>query len=161
MANARVTVRDKGYSALLRRARAISGEGQLSVGVHPREGLTHYEDGTTVAQVARWHENGTRRMVARPFLSYWWIRENGARKIRRATLDALENSLARNQDPLRALDRAGERYVAQVRATFRLMKPIKISTARRKKSREVLIDSGLLWRSIGYRARVGKRRSRG
>jgi hypothetical protein len=143
----------------MRRAKAISGEGQLSVGIHPREGRFRYGSGVTVSQVARWHEIGTRRMPARPFLTYWWTRENGARRIRDATRKALELSLTRGTDPLRALQQAGERYVAQIQSTFQLMRPIKISTARRKRSSEVLVESGMMWRSIGYRARVGGRQA--
>ena len=155
---ATITTRDKGYNRLLRRAQAISGAGQLSVGIHPREGRRRYTGGQTVAQVARWHETGTKRMPARPFVFYWWVRENGQRKVRDTTRRALQASLANGTDPTRALQRAGERYVAEIRTTFDLMKPIAISTAKRKRSRQVLVETGLLWRSVGYRVRVGGRR---
>lgn len=158
MANrARVTVRDRGYNALLRRARALEGGGQLTVGVHPREGGMHYPEGQTVSQVARLHESGTRHMVARPFLTYWFTRAGGSRRIRDATRRALVGYLDTGADPRRALERAGERYVAQVRATFDLMRPLRLSTIRRKRSSRVLYESGMLWRAVGYRVRVGRR----
>lgn len=156
-----ITTRDKGYNALLRRARKLEGGAQLTVGIHPREGRRRYPDGASVAQVARWHESGTRYMPARPLISYWWARENGRRRVRDATRRALENALRTGADPVLALSRAGARYVGQVRATWDLLRPLRLATIRRKRSSRVLYDTGLLWRSIGYRVRVGSRRAEG
>lgn len=142
---------------MLRRALSIAGKGKLTVGIHPREGRQRYRKGQTVSQVARWHEEGTDNMDARPFLSYWWTRGNGQRRVRDATRRALERAISRGEDPRRALERAGERYVAQVRATFDLMRPLRLQTIRRKRSAQVLYDTGLLWRSVGYRVGVGRK----
>lgn len=152
----KVTTVDRGYNRLIKRAKRLP-EGQVTIGIHPRDGQKKYLSGVTVSEVARLHESGTSRMPARPFLTHWWTIQGGQRRIRDATREALNQALRTGRDPRKRLEAAGARYQVQIRETFRRMKPIAPSTARAKGSTQILIDSGLLWRSIGFRVTFKRR----
>lgn len=143
---------DKGYNRFMRAAKRGIG-GRLTIGIHPREGRRTYANGLTVSALYRIQATPTASKPARDPIAYWWNEQNGKRRIRDATREALKKEITAGPRAARKnLNAAGARYVAQVREAFRLQAPLKRSTVRRKRSSRILYDTGQLWRSIDYRA---------
>ena len=122
---------------------------ELTVGIHANEAARVHSNGVTVLQAAIWNEFGTDTIPARPFLTAWFD-EN---------LDLLffwvkgEFSLVAQgkQSKDQALRRVGEKCVAAIkqRMVSRIPPPNRPSTIAKKGSDIPLIDTGLLWSSIG------------
>ncbi len=66
----KVTVRDNGADALLRRMRQARGPKAVTVGVHAEEGAAPHGD-ATVMDVAMFQEFGTANQEPQPFLTSW------------------------------------------------------------------------------------------
>lgn len=146
-----VTVRDRGYSRLLRAVRGMR-DGGISIGIHPREARVAYPGGATVGEVARVHASGGRYLPRRDPIGQWWERE-GQREVLRRTRAALTRALRSGRPPWRELERAGAEMVRRARAEFQRLRPLAPATVRRKGSRRILVRTGLLLRSVQYRVR--------
>lgn len=151
----RVRVVDRGYNRLLRAVRR-NDQGALTVGIHPREGRRRYSSGVTVAQVASWHSQGAGDLPVRDPLATWFDGP-GRRRMLDANRTALDQMVRTGKSPRQTLDRAGRRFVEQVRATAARLRPLASSTRRQKRSGRILDRTGLLLRSYDYRVLLGER----
>ncbi len=110
----KVTTRDRGADALLRRARAARGPHAVTVGVHTEEGAAPHGDDTTVLDVAAFHEFGTKDMVGRQPIGGWFDKteQANARK-----LQALAEGVVTGTAPDlgRSLDAFGKQAVTELR----------------------------------------------
>lgn len=110
----KITERDNGAKALLARMKAARGVHGVTVGIHEQEGSQSHGDGTTVLDVAVFHEFGTEHLNARHPFSGWYDsteREN-AKKLK-AIAEGLVTG--RTQDADRALDAFGAQSAAELR----------------------------------------------
>lgn len=142
----KVIDRDRGYAALMRATRQLQhyrGAVDLAPG--------RYRSGMTVAQVAALHERGTRRMPQRDFMGRWWTR-GGKAQLARAQRRAARLLVTARNAPLaeRVLAAAGNEAVRDIRAGFQRLAPLAPSTVASKGSRTILIETGLLSRSIRF-----------
>lgn len=110
----KVTVRDRGADALLRRARAARGRHAVTVGVHAEEGAAPHGDDTTVLDVAAFHEFGTKNMVGRQPIGGWFDKTEPANARR---LEALAEGVVTGKAPDldRSLDAFGKQAVTELR----------------------------------------------
>lgn len=158
MAAVRTTVKirdiDRGFNRYVRNV-ADAQRGHLRVGVQPADAARRYASGQTVGDVAALHEQGTRRMPTRPFLTSWFARR-GLRYISQVTEILRQNTV--RGGARRALRELGHRAALEVRAGFRSLAPLSPATIARKGSARILRETGLLARSIS--ATVDVRRAR-
>lgn len=152
----RVVVRDRGYSRLIRAVRR-TGEGALTVGIHPREGRQRYpRTGRTVAEVANFHAVGAGRLPVRDPLATWFD-AGGRRKMTQATRRALNRALRSGGSARRDLEAAGQRFVEQIRATAPRLRALAPSTVRAKGHGRILFRTGRLLQAYGFRVNLGRR----
>lgn len=126
------TVNDKGH--------------ELSVGVM---GDGTYEDGTSVVDVASWHEFGKGHNPQRSFIRAWFDENSAANKnfVRQQAKQQLQG----RQTMQRSLELLGLRAVGGMQkriASGRIKPPLSEATIRRKGSSVPLVDTGQLRSSI-------------
>lgn len=112
------------------------------VGVVPRDADLRYENGATVADVARWLTNGTPNMAARPYQQR--ARQAAVPKLRKI----IREELKAGKPPVEALGKAaGEMANALVReidTAAAWAEPLADSTVKKKGHRKPLSDTHLL-----------------
>jgi hypothetical protein len=115
MARSSIKVRDNGANALLKRMRAARGRHAVTVGLHAEEGAAPHGDGTTVLDVAAFHEFGTTEMDGRQPIGGWFDanEQKNTQKLQ-AIADGLVSGKAPDLD--RSLDAFGAQAVTDLRA---------------------------------------------
>lgn len=142
----KVTSKDKGYKAALKRYSAMGSK--LQVGV-PSDGTMHSGGDMTIADLATIHEFGL-GVPERSFLRAWFDGNQG--RIRKM-ISLMQQSVAtgkRTQEQALAL--LGQKWVSeiQVRMSANIPPPLKPATIQRKGSSIALIDTGQLRSAITY-----------
>jgi hypothetical protein len=159
---------DKGYKRIKRSLDKLKGS-YVTIGVHENAG-TYPEGKPTVGEVAFWNEYGTRNIPARPFLRFTMTQKyrEFVRKTKEYFLDVIAGVLGERA----ALDTLGFRIASEIQNSIKKAMiwatPLADSTVRRKMkgsekehvvkgksvSVKILIDSGLLLRSIGFKSYI-------
>jgi hypothetical protein len=152
--NAQIKQTDRGMRKLMAQVERWSSV-TLSVGVHQREGKRRYPGGLSVSEVARLHANGTRRMPRRDPVGDWAV--SARRRVITTGREALAETARTGQSPMRRLELAGRKYVAEVREQFAIQPRLAPATIERKGSSKILVEHGLLWRAITFQVQLGKR----
>ncbi len=149
--SARVESKDRGAAALVAAATKLVSQGRntaLRVGV--LQGSAAHVGGTTVGEVAMFHEFGTATIPQRSFLRGWYDEYLDRNKAlwRKMMARVARNELTREQ----ALGQMGSLFVAQIqkRITDHIPPPLADSTIAHKGSSTPLIDTGQLKASITF-----------
>lgn len=149
--------KDKGYKALVVRAKDMARSMPVRVGIHPDAGSEHYPDGTSVLDVAIWNEFGTENIPERSFLRAWFEKNQprALAMLKRINQLVLEGKLTREQ----GLNQLGLRWVAEIqeRMSKGIPPPNAPSTIAKKGSSTPLIDDGILRSSIKHTIGDGRR----
>lgn len=151
-------------------APALTGaRAKITVGIHGAEGdamhgeATFAEDGAlepntelTVAEVATFHEFGTRHIPQRSFIRAWF--DESVAENRALLLSQMQLAIAGKLTLEQALERCALKFEAGVRKRIRarIPPPLAQSTIDRKGSSTPLIDTGQLVSSIRAKAEVIK-----
>ncbi len=135
-----ITVRDNGYGRLLDRLVPMSRRSRITVGVQSPESSQSYPRGLTVGSVASIQHS------TRPFLSSWF--DANASTLPGQFASVLRRTLLSNAFGAKQFDKLGRIWVDGVRRQMTVQRSLKLSTIRRKGSSVVLVDSGLLSRSV-------------
>lgn len=149
--------KDKGYRALIVRARDLAHSVPVRVGIHDADGGKAYKDGTTVLQVATWQEFGTETIPERSFLRAWFDIERV--KIQASMVAISKAILSGKYTREQGLNLLGLRWVGEIqkRMSNRIPPPLAPATIARKGSDVPLIDTGQLRASIKHSIGSGKR----
>lgn len=148
MPAARVTVKDRGWKAVLTRiTRAARGKPTLSIGIHAEEGAeTHTGEGITMAELGEIHEFGL-GVPQRSFIG-GWADEN--EDLHKAQLKAMAQAVVKGtvESAEQGLERLGVLFVAQVQKRMSDgIEPPSLVDGRVIR----LIDTGQLRSSITFR----------
>lgn len=145
-----VTIKDKGYRALMSRAKR--GQPTLKVGVYGDAAMVAHEDSElTNGELAAIHEFGTedQRVPERAWLR-GYVDENGARitkMIARISQEVLKGKIT----PEQGLNLLGLQLVGEIKRRLpHLSPPLEDETIRRKGSSATLIDKGQFRSSISH-----------
>ncbi len=150
---ANVVDRDLGFRALRTRV-AKTGFQKVTVGIHAEDGEEQYDPETplTIAEIASFHEFGTRHIPERSFLRATVDEsENDIRVMMRRLGRRIMSNSARMQ-PTEALTILGLHVQSLIRKRIRqgIPPPIAPATIARKGSSVPLIDTGQLIQSITF-----------
>lgn len=147
----KVTTRDNGANALLKRMRASKGPIAVTVGVHAEEGNAPHGEATNL-DVAAFHEFGTEHIPRRSFIADWADEnEEKNRERLRKIGEAIVSGTVPSVEV--GLERFGVLAVADVqkRIVGGIDPPLSDVTIERKGSSTPLIDTGQLRSSVTYR----------
>lgn len=149
---ARVTVRDRGHAALMRRLARLHGS-KVTVGIQSEEGGGVASGGLTVAEVAEINEFG-HGVPARSFVRAW--ADDSEAEIRAQAKSAAER-VVKGTDPGAASDQAGLWAVGSMQARIAGgIEPANApSTIAKKGSDTPLINTGQLRASIRHKVLEG------
>ena len=153
MSRSRVTENGKGIRALQREMRALTREFRLTIGIHSKDSKPYQkgsDEPATTAQVGSFHEFGTEKIPARPWLTPVFADNrqryiNGIRCQLRLLLDQAIT-------PAQAVGRVGEVIVGDIKERIAngIEPALDEKTIKRKGSSKPLIDTGQLRQSITY-----------
>ena len=149
----KVTDRDRGYAALMKRLKAEKLS--LTVGVHEAEGSEPHGDEMTVADLATIHEFGLGHVPERSFLRAW--ADEQAEEIKK-DLGGIGKAVAEGKlTAEQGLERFGSLAVGQIqqRIVAGIDPPLAEETVKRKGSSTPLVDTGQLKSSITYVVKKG------
>lgn len=132
------------FKSALREAAKKAAGGKVKVGIVEQ---ATYENGRSIAQVAYWNEYGTATIPPRPFFRQT-IAEHKDEWPEKAAAVMRRNG----GDATQTLELMGESVKGQLVETIQNFRepPNAESTVRKKGFNKPLIDTGTLWRSIGY-----------
>ena len=151
MARSKVTVRDRGANALLKRMRDARAPRAVTIGVHAEEGTAPHGE-ATLLDVAAFHEFGTERTPRRSFIADW-SDENEQKNRERLSLIGAAVLTGKLPSVEVGLARFGLLGVADVqkRMVAGIAPPLAEVTVERKGSSTPLIETGQLKSAVTYR----------
>lgn len=131
---------------------------EVSVGVQGKDSEKRYLNGATLAQVAAWHEYGTKKMPARPFIRHTLTEHADAIAASRARM--ISNLINGRAKTVRdAAIGFGKAQVGLVRETIvraeEWAEPLAPSTVKKKGFADPLIETGTMVNSVSWAIREG------
>ena len=144
---------DHGWKARLKGLLALKAPAHVDVGILESAGVE--KDGTSVIDVAEWHEFGTATIPERSFIRAWF--DEAEPQLRQDFAALMRTVAAGKRTRAEVLELMGQRMVGQVQARMAagVPPPNAPSTVRRKGSSTPLIDTGVLRSSVTYRTGGG------
>lgn len=153
-----VTVKDRGYAALMRRLARAAKPTSVTVGIHSDKGGEVHDEasGVTVVDVGAFHEFGL-GVPRRSFIADWveQNQEHHRELITKAAQAVLAGTLTIDQATARLgarLEAECKRRLTQTPADW---PPLDPRTVARKKSSKPLIDTGALRAAITHKVEKG------
>lgn len=147
----KITDRDKGAKALMKRLQAAAERSRVTVGVHEEDGSAkHSGSDATIAEVMSFHELGL-GVPRRSFIADWFDEDEEKNKAAFRKIGA--GVFAGKFTPEQGLDRFGVYAVGQIQKRIRdgIEPELADATVDAKGSSTPLIDTGEGWSSIRHK----------